>query len=75
MATLTKELKDKVKRSQNWKCANKKCGKSIKNGGQVHHKDRDQDNISINNLVAYCRKCHQAITNRQLKKDRDWLNF
>ena len=69
MPGLTKELKDKVKRGQGWKCA--KCGKSIKSGGQVHHKDRDHDNISITNLQALCRACHQKRTNKQLKKDRE----
>ncbi len=70
MPGLTKELKDKVKRGQGWKCA--KCGKSIKSGGQVHHKDRDHDNISITNLQALCKDCHQKRTNKQLKKDREW---
>ena len=71
MSRLTKVLKDKVKRGQGWKCA--KCGKSIKSGGQIHHKDRDHDNIEITNLVAYCKEHHQEITKRQLKKDREWL--
>lgn len=68
MAELTKELKDRVKRGQHWKC--KKCGKSIKSGGQIHHKDGNHSNNDIRNLVALCTKCHRQTPTT--KKDFWW---
>ncbi len=68
---LTKELQDKVKISQGWKCGD--CGisiRSIKSHSRIHHKDRDPNNIKIANLVALCEKCYEKKTSVQLEKDR-----
>ena len=68
MSRLTKEVSDRIKRGQNWRCGNRKCdhgkeGKpaSIKSGGDIHHKDGDPTNNKVTNLIALCRKCHQEV--------------
>jgi len=71
MTELSKELEDKVKSSQGWKCAH--CGISIigtKSRSHIHHIDRDPANIKISNLVALCKKCYEKKTSMQLEKDR-----
>lgn len=56
----TKKQKDDIKREQGWGC--KLCGNSIKNGGHIHHKDRNPSNNKSSNLIAVCAKCHRKIT-------------
>jgi 5-methylcytosine-specific restriction endonuclease McrA len=71
MTELAKELEDKIKSSQGWKCAD--CGISIisiKSRSHIHHKDRDPTNVKIANLVALCGKCYEKKTSMQLDKDR-----
>lgn len=48
---------------QEWICA--MCG-AVKNL-QVHHKDQDQSNNDISNLVCLCSSCHTGLHNK-------WLN-
>jgi 5-methylcytosine-specific restriction endonuclease McrA len=71
MTELAKELVDKVKSSQRWKCAD--CGISIatkKSHSHIHQMDRDITNVKISNLVALCKKCYEKKTSMQLDKDR-----
>jgi 5-methylcytosine-specific restriction endonuclease McrA len=63
MSRLAKEQSDLVKRGQGWKC--RKCGKSIKSGGHIHHKDGNSKNNKISNLVAICAKCHREIPTKK----------
>ena len=69
MSRLSKEYSDLIKRGQFWQC--KKCGKSIKSRGHIHHKDGDSTNNTITNLVALCVECHNQIPR---KRDRYWLD-
>lgn len=63
---LTTEQKGRIKRGQDWKC--KKCGKSIKNSGHIHHKDGNPENDKIGNLIALCSKCHKEVRHTKGKK-------
>ena len=71
MSRLPKAQSDLVKRGQGWKC--KRCGKSIKSGGHIHHKDGNPKNNRIGNLVALCAKCHQEISKRKKRGPIDKL--
>ena len=81
MSPLSKKDKDLVKKGQDWKCGNRYCNngkpRSIKSGGQIHHKDGNHDNNDIRNLVALCMKCHQAENKKQaqLKKQGKPFTF
>ena len=62
MASLSQNKKAEIKRDQNWQCD--LCGKSIKHGGHIHHKDRNPQNNSRSNLIAICAGCHRKMTAR-----------
>lgn len=53
------ELKKQVRKRDELKCQN--CGicqSKLKRSLDVHHIDGDKNNLSLNNLISYCRSCH-----------------
>ena len=56
-STFPKLLRDKVKERDHYKC--QKCGNN--KDLNVHHKDMNQTNASIANLITYCRSCHSRL--------------
>jgi hypothetical protein len=73
MAGLSQKMKDDIKREQGWKCA--LCGKSIKHGGHIHHKDRDNTNNNRGNLIAVCAADHKKITPTTKNPLKEKRNF
>ncbi len=59
MLRVSKTWYEIIKKSQDWKC--KKCGESIKSGGQILRKDGESTNNRITNLAILCAKCHREI--------------
>lgn len=53
-----------VIRRDNFKCVN--CHKPLELGRylNVHHKDRNKNNNTLDNLVTVCTKCHQGVLHR-----------
>lgn len=53
------EYKAIIRRRDNWKC--RMCNKTEKENGRaldIHHIDYNKENLSPNNLVSLCHKCH-----------------
>lgn len=62
----TKELKEDIKKRDNYTCQN--CGRTEKENFKkykkklsVHHIDMDKDNCEPNNLISLCTSCHMKI--------------
>lgn len=55
----TKKFRELIRKRDNYVCQD--CGLSQKYNGQrlsIHHIDRNKKNISYENLISLCRKCH-----------------
>ena len=61
-------LRDKIRERDNFKCtmcgvSQMECIKKL----NVHHKDEDKNNLSIDNLISLCSSCHQKLHWKQKK--------
>ena len=57
---LPTEFKNKLKIQRGYKC--EKCGKvTVKSDLQIHHKNHNEGDNQIDNLMVVCVKCHQQI--------------
>lgn len=58
--SLPREIKDDLKYRCGYKC--QKCGKfTVKSDLQIHHRDHNQGNNSLDNLMVVCVDCHKNI--------------
>lgn len=66
----TKELKNEIRKRDNYKC--QICGKPEKENKNhpVHHIDFSKDNHSKDNLILLCWSCHRTIHNQERKETR-----
>ena len=66
-------LRKRVLDSQNWRCGCG-CGRLAQ---EVHHRDHDRSNNSVDNLVALATRCHVLIHDRlkDRPKARAWREF
>lgn len=58
----TKELKEQIRKRDNYTCQNPECNKTQEQNGaalDVHHMDYVKDNLIESNLISLCINCHR----------------
>lgn len=61
-ARKNRNLKEEVRKRNNYIC--QRCGKTQKEESQklsVHHKDGDDTNNILGNMITYCNSCHRIV--------------
>jgi len=52
-----------------------KCEKCFAEGKEIHHKDGKKDNHSLDNLIFFCKRCHQDIHRGRINKNSEFFRL